>query len=377
MTAYGMNRRKFLYTTGLAAGGSALALSRAIGATKAEAPFQIKSSKKLRLGVLCPAHCAIPFIYADVAGLYKEHGIATELVYVPGMPDLLYGIISGKLHCGHIIVAEFLAAHIGIDRFQGNSTRMVAPQVTGTNGGVLSIAKGNDIKTIADLKGKVIGVHSQLMTHNVLIRLLLEKNGLTPGKDVEIRTLDFRGILSAMQKGEIDAFTHPEPLGTIAKAREIADDFMLTKNLWFRHPCCVMGMTEDFFKKEPDTVRALTLGTTKAALVANDYRKRDEVMDTVHSKSEAYGKIPREIFRKAFMPGRTDFDPFPYQSSAQVLLGEMRKQDMLPDACNIESVAKETFLSNYCRDVMKELGATNIPVSNGRTETLFGEDIVI
>jgi len=327
----GIDRRGFLAATSFAAAGAIVGgwAGRAAAQGDIEAPT-VGIGKKVRIGVLCPAHCSIPLVYADLEGIYRKYGLETEIVYLSGMPQIVKGVVSGDLQCGHVIAAVFMAAHLGIGPFKPIQTPWVATQVTGTNGGVFAIARDRGIKSILDLKGRTVGAHSPLMTHSILIKALLAKHGLKVGEDVKVKTVHFHRIVTEMKQGAIDAFIHPEPLPSMAAAKGVADDFMLTKNLWYRHPCCVLGMTRKFFKNEAETARLLTLGTTEAGLVANDYRRRDRVIDLIHSKSKPYGKLPREIYRKAFMPGRSDFEPFPYQSSAKVLLGLMKSQGMLP-----------------------------------------------
>jgi len=371
-----MNRRTFLAATGCAATGMLAAGSagRAMAQEGAAGPA-VAARRKARIGVLCPAHCAIPLVYADLAGIYRKHGLETEIVYMPGMSQIVKGVASGDLQAGHIIAAVFLAAHLGVGPFKTMQMPWVTTQVTGTNGGVFAIARGRGIRAVADLKGRTIGAHNPLMTHSILVKALLAKHGLKLGVNVTVKTVDFHEIVTEMKKGNIDAFIHPEPLPSMAATKGVASDFMLTKDLWYRHPCCVLGMTRSFFEKEKETAHLLTLGTMEAGLAANDYRSRDRVIDLVHAKSQPYGKLPRDLYRKAFMPGRTDFEPFPYQSSAKVLLDLMKTQGMLPGNADSAVIARETFLSDYARKILSELEADNIPESGRREETILGEKV--
>ena len=335
--------------------------------------FAVISGKKVKLGVLCPSHCGLPFVYAHVRGIYKKYGLESEIVYLPGMLEIAKGVISGELQAGQIIASILLGIHVGAGPFNRMKAPMVTTQVTGTNGGVLTIATGRGIKSFYDLKGKTIGVHSPFMTHYVLVKMLLEKWGLDPQKDVQIKIIDFRKLIPAMKNGEIDAFIHPEPLSAVAIQKSIASDFILTKNLWYKHPCCLLSMTKEFFEKETETARLITLATTEAGLLANNYKTRDSVIDLVHEQSKPFGKIERMIYKRAFIPGRSDFDPFPFQSSAQVLLDVMQKQGILNRDIASFQIARETFLSDFSRQILIELKAPQIPSDNNRVEILMNE----
>jgi hypothetical protein len=132
-------------------------------------------------------------------------------------------------------------------------------------------------------------------------------------------------------------------------------------------------MTREFFEKEPETARLITLATTEAGLFANDYKTRDAVIDMVHERSEPYSKIERVLYKKVFMPGRSDFDPFPFQSSARVLLDVMKRQGIIDRSIASGQTARETFLSDFSRQILTELKAPRIPAANNRTEILMNE----
>lgn len=337
--------------------------------------FAVVSRSKVRLGVLCPSHCGVPIVYAHVGEIYKKYGLESEIVYLPGMPEIAKGVVSGELQAGQIIASILLGIHVGAGPFNRIKTSMVATQVTGTNGGVLTVANGRGIKSPSDLKGRSIGVHSPFMTHYFLVKMLLEKWGLDPETDVKVKLIDFRKLIAAMKSGEIDAFIHPEPLNSVAIQKGIASDLILTKNLWYKHPCCLLSMTREFFEKEPETARLITLATTEAGLFANDYKTRDAVIDMVHERSEPYSKIERVLYKKVFMPGRSDFDPFPFQSSARVLLDVMKRQGIIDRSIASGQTARETFLSDFSRQILTELKAPRIPAANNRTEILMNERI--
>jgi hypothetical protein len=73
------------------------------------------------------------------------------------------------------------------------------------------------------------------------------------------------------------------------------------------------------------------------------------------------------------MPGRSDFDPFPFQSSARVLLDVMKKQGIIDRSIASGQTTRETFLSDFSRQILTELKAPRIPAANNRTEILMNE----
>ncbi len=84
--------------------------------------------------------------------------------------------------------------------------------------GVLYILeKGEEIKSVADLKGKMIYATGQGTTPEYTLRYLLSSNGLDPDKDV---TIEFRSeaseVVSAVSQMESAVMMLPQPYVTIA-----------------------------------------------------------------------------------------------------------------------------------------------------------------
>ncbi len=70
------------------------------------------------------------------------------------------------------------------------------------------------VKTIPDLRGKKIGYVPGTM-HEILLRETLARNGLFPGKDVQLIRVDFFDMGLALAKGGIDAFVSGEPFPSL------------------------------------------------------------------------------------------------------------------------------------------------------------------
>lgn len=82
----------------------------------------------------------------------------------------------------------------------------------------LVVKKGGPIKKVGDLIGKKIGYVPGTM-HEILLRELLTRNGLSPEKDVFLTRVDFFDMGIALARGGIDAFLSGEPLPSLAVAQ--------------------------------------------------------------------------------------------------------------------------------------------------------------
>jgi len=79
----------------------------------------------------------------------------------------------------------------------------------------LVVKKNGPVKTIKDLRGKKIGYVPGTM-HEILLREVLTRNGLSPDKDVRLTRVDFFDMGMALARGGIDAFLSGEPFPTLA-----------------------------------------------------------------------------------------------------------------------------------------------------------------
>ena len=112
------------------------------------------------------------------AGFAKQEGLETELVYIPSSSTVAQATLAGEVMIspanGQVI------ADVGLQGgdliAMGGITNVVA----------FYIMAAPEIKTIADLKGKSVGVTRFGASGDVGIRMFLVKYGLEPVKDVPV-----------------------------------------------------------------------------------------------------------------------------------------------------------------------------------------------
>ncbi|GAB4485066.1 MAG: CmpA/NrtA family ABC transporter substrate-binding protein [Thermodesulfovibrionales bacterium] len=361
-----LSRREFLKTSSLAAAAACLSSVPWAGRVFAA------SSTTLRIGVIAPSHCALPLVHASLTNAYKKNDVKAEIVYLPDTLDIAKGLNRGELHAGQIISPVFFSMVAGSGPFKGNQTSLVTAQVGGTNGGVLVVGANSGITLPTELAGKSIGVHSPLMVHSLLINMLLKRHGIDPVSGVTRKTITMGKLIPALKSNEIDAFINPEPLGTVAISGGAGKELVLTKNLWFRHPCCLVAVRENFYREEPETVKSFYLSSLESGLILNNVSTRNEALKRIHMDAKPYNAISASAMQKAFTPGRTDFDPFPYQSSGKAVLRMMKESNLLPASVDIDQMTSKTILSDLSRQLLKKLG-DNPPPTNNRQEKIVGE----
>ena len=82
----------------------------------------------------------------------------------------------------------------------------------------LVVRKGGAVRNVTDLRGKKIGYVPGTM-HEILLREVLTRNGISPDKDVHLTRVDFFDMGMALARGSIDAFLSGEPFPTLAQVQ--------------------------------------------------------------------------------------------------------------------------------------------------------------
>ncbi len=91
---------------------------------------------------------------------------------------------------------------------------------------------GNEIKTMADLKGKTVFSTGQGSTPEYVLNYLLEQNGLDPAKDLTVEyKAEHTELATLLASGEVDIAVLPQPFVTsvVAKNPDIRVALDLTK----------------------------------------------------------------------------------------------------------------------------------------------------
>lgn len=133
-----------------------------------------------------------------------------------------------------------------------------------TLGVLYMMENGETIQSVADLKGKTIYSTGQGANPEYVLNYILEKNGLTPGKDVTIKFVTENDELAALMiKGDASVAMVPEPLVTTLKSKKatLRTALNMTEewdNVADGKSSLMMGCIvarKDFVKAHPDGIR--------------------------------------------------------------------------------------------------------------------------
>src|ERR1051326_8669449 len=122
---------------------------------------------------------ALPGRVAERKGYYKEQGIAVESIFIRGGPAAIAALVSGDADFGSIGGAQAIMR----SRARGLDVVIIGSISNAVNYVVIG-AKG--VKSLADLKGKIVGVTGAGAFSEFAMQSYFKRNNMEPGRDVTL-----------------------------------------------------------------------------------------------------------------------------------------------------------------------------------------------
>jgi ABC-type nitrate/sulfonate/bicarbonate transport system substrate-binding protein len=126
------------------------------------------------------------------------------------------------------------------------------------------VKDSSPIRSIADLKGKIVGINGFYTSGHLWLKTALEKNGLAE-TDVTITPVPFPAMQEALDAGKVDLGQFPQPFAALAeKQMKVRKIFDAKYGIPFEEELIVLIGKDEFLKKNAGAVRGL-LEDLKAA----------------------------------------------------------------------------------------------------------------
>jgi NitT/TauT family transport system substrate-binding protein len=221
---------------------------------------------KLTLGVGGkPLLYYLPLTIAEQKGYFKAEGLDVEINDFGGGAKSLQALVGGS-------VDAVTGAYEHTIRMQEKGQDIVAVLELGRFPGiVVAAAKDKPIKSIADLKGAKIGVTAPGSSTHLTVAYLLAKNGLAADSASIIGVGAGASAVAALQKGNVDAISHLDPVISKLDADGLINILVDTRTeagtiavYGSTNPAATLYLRTDFVKANPNTTQALTNALYKA-----------------------------------------------------------------------------------------------------------------
>lgn len=241
-----MTRRTFL------AGAAAAAAPAVLTPRVARA----QSGVKIGTAVLGDYSMAGPVIVALEKGFFKSEGLDAEFVPFRGGPDLLKAVMAGE-----ILIGVTGSTDILVFREAGSPIKMTA---THTEGNHFTLNVAPDVRSVADLKGKAIGVTRAGATTWIFARMLAKREGWDPDRDVQIVGLGgLDAQLAALARKEIAAYVWGDG-GAVTELQGKSKVLLRFDSVTGKWISQIQYASEDGITKHADQIRKSTRALFRA-----------------------------------------------------------------------------------------------------------------
>ncbi|HET8562876.1 MAG TPA: ABC transporter substrate-binding protein [Candidatus Binatia bacterium] len=297
-----------------------------------------KDMERVRVGFSVGGLIPFPLVVAKENHLFEQLGLDVELINI--RPTLaVTALVSGDLHYVAFAGTTLNAAVQGLP---------VKLAMVYNDRPLFSLMSRPEIRSLKELRGKVLGVASLTSGESFLSRRLLKEAGIDAEREMVLRVIgNTPERLLALRTGTADATTLTVPV-------DIQAERLGLRRLVFMGDALEsisggIGVSDRWIQQRPDQIKKLIGGVFKGMAHAKAHRQESIAM--VMSK----WKLERDIAEKAFDLTVKTWSENGLASDQAVLSGieESLKVSSKKQAVPLSRVADFTF----ARDVFRELRA--------------------
>ena len=368
-TATLAGRRKFLKSGAALGAGAAMALAAPVlpglrggaWAQGSDAP----EKKEVRIGFIPLTDCA-SVVMASVMKFDEKYGIKIIPTKESSWAGVRDKLVNGELDAAHVLYGLVYGVHLG----NGGPRKDMAVLMTlNHNGQAITLSKkladkgavdGPSLaKTMAtDKREYTFAQTFPTGTHAMWLYYWRAAAGINPMKDANIITVPPPQMVANMRIGNMDGFCVGEPWNHRAIADGIGVTAITTQDIWKDHPEKVLGCTDEFTQKYPNTARAMTAAILDAsrwidASLSNRMKMAEVVSNTAYVNTSVDVINQRILGRYQNGLGKTWDDPnhmkffndgavnFPYLSDGMWFLTQHKRWGLMKQEPDYLAVAKQ------------------------------------
>ena len=203
----------------------------------------------------------LPLTISNQLGFFKAEGLDIEIGDFAGGARALQAVVSGLADVCSGAYEHTINLQSKNQIFQAFVLQGRAPQIAFG----VSVKKMPDYKSVADLRGKKIGVSAPGSSTNMMASLVLSRGGLKASDVSFVGVGTAAGALHALRSGQIDAISNTDPVMTMLEQKGdvkiISDTRTLKGTLEVfggTMPAACLYAPMEFVQKNPNTCQAMT-----------------------------------------------------------------------------------------------------------------------
>ncbi len=215
-------------------------------------------AENIKIGIPSLSVTAMPLAVAKEQGFFQKEGLNVDIIMMPASLNIKV-LLSGEIQYATTVGSAVVAAVRGIN------TRVVMCFVDRP---LLDLVGTPDIRSLSDLKGKLLGISSRGGLHDVSVRAILTQSGIDPSQVTLLAVGTQGSILTALKAGRISAGMLNPPQNFVAY-REGLKHLAFAGN-YVRLPSTGLVTLKDTLERSPDQVRRMTRALARARVFARE-----------------------------------------------------------------------------------------------------------
>jgi ABC-type nitrate/sulfonate/bicarbonate transport system substrate-binding protein len=242
-----------------------------------------REMEKVRIGYSVGGLIPFPLIVAKENRFFEQAGLEVELINIPptiAVTALISGDIQYVIFAGTTINAAV----------RGLPVKLV---MVYNDRPLFSLMSRPEIRSIKELKGKVLGVATLTSGESFLSRRLLKEAGIDADKEMTLRVIgNTPDRLQALRAGSVDATTLTLPVDILAERMGLRRLAFMGETLESINGG--YGVSDRWLQQRPDQIKKMIAATYRG--MAHARAQRQDSIALIMSK----WKMERDIAEKAF-----------------------------------------------------------------------------
>ncbi|KQW35321.1 ABC transporter substrate-binding protein [Rhizobacter sp. Root404] len=245
----------------------------------------------------------LPLTIAESLGYFKQEGLDVTIADFAGGSRALQAMIGGSADVVSGAFEHTINMQVKGQRLRAFVLQGRAPQIVlGINPKTMP-----GFKSVAELKGKKLGVTAPGSSTNVLANFVLGKAGLKPGDVAIVGVGAGNGAVAAMRAGQIDAISNLDPVITLlarsGDLKIVSDTRVVAEAdrvFGGPMPAGCMYAPQSFLDKNPATAQAIA----NAIVRADRWIHQAGAGDIIKAVPESYLLGDRAVYVDAFLAAK-------------------------------------------------------------------------
>jgi len=240
---------------------------------------------------------------AKEEGLFKKNGLEVELLHISSSSRGIQAILAGEIALSYMDGANQVQANL-----KGGNIAFVA---AATNRQVFSLMAKPEIKRIADLRGKKIGITRIGSSTHTSALFALNTAGLKQSDYQILPLVEVPNILTALLAGQVDAGVVSPPTNSRARKAGLNELMNLAKE-GPEFVSVAVGTSRSYIKANEDTVRRVVRSYAEGVQIFKNNKaaaqrmmqkylrvKEQDILDDAYNQFREYLEYPPYVTRKA------------------------------------------------------------------------------